>query len=191
MGASTIESEIRVWYSAVRAAIPDGEEIEVPRIGTEQTCVVVGDALDPNATLMTRARTLILGGSTLYTSDAAVREIAGLARVGSSFEMMLSLDAVERTFDRLVSVALGMPAAHEGLPATPEFAATLLILREFMHHMQLSTITVKAWHTVGRKRAKLKVRCAGIPKTRRKPPANLCRPNRVRTVVVRKFEQRP
>jgi hypothetical protein len=39
-------------------------------------------------------------------------------------------------------VVQGMPAAHEGLPANNRFATALLILREFMHHLQFSHVTV-------------------------------------------------
>ncbi|MEO6320982.1 MAG: hypothetical protein ABIR56_09885 [Polaromonas sp.] len=89
-----------------------------------------------------RARPLIPAGATLYTTDAAVREIAVLSGVGDAVPMQLSVEAMERTFDRLTSVAGGRPASHEGLPVSTTFAATLLILREFMHHLQFSSITV-------------------------------------------------
>jgi hypothetical protein len=49
---------------------------------------------------------------------------------------------MERTFDRLAQVSLGRPASSEGLPASNSFSATLLILREFMHHLQFAGITV-------------------------------------------------
>jgi len=51
---------------------------------------------------------------------------------------------LERTFNRLTAVSLGRPASREGIPAGVAFAATLLILRKFMHHLQFSSITVKA-----------------------------------------------
>ena len=56
--------------------------------------------------------------------------------------MTLSLDAVERTFDRLALVINGRPAHFEGIPGGNDFAATLLILREFMHHLQFDEIVV-------------------------------------------------
>ena len=34
--------------------------------------------------------------------------------------------------------------AEKGILESPEFAATLLILREFMHHMRFASITVQA-----------------------------------------------
>jgi hypothetical protein len=89
-----------------------------------------------------RARSLVPRASNLYTNDPVVGEIAVLSGVRHGAHMTLSQEAMERTFDRLTSVALGKPASHEGLPSSNTFAATLLILREFMHHMQFSSITV-------------------------------------------------
>ncbi|MYM95524.1 hypothetical protein [Duganella vulcania] len=40
----------------------------------------------------------------------------------------------------LAAVIQGKPAAHEGIPDDNAFAATLLILREFMHHLGFSSI---------------------------------------------------
>lgn len=91
---------------------------------------------------VTRAREAV-AGSALYTMDSAIREIALIAGVAQGREMALSLEAVEQTFDRLSGVVLGRPAASEGLPAGGAFAATLLILRELMHHLKFATITVR------------------------------------------------
>jgi exopolyphosphatase/pppGpp-phosphohydrolase len=91
---------------------------------------------------LARVRPMIVRDSKLLTADAAIREIARLAGVADSAEHTLSLDAMERTFDRLAAVTLGTPASQEGVPSSAAFAATLLILREFMHHLQFSSITV-------------------------------------------------
>lgn len=91
-----------------------------------------------------RIRTLIPQGAALLTTDAALREVARLSGIAVADEMVLSLEAMERTFDRLASVVLGSPASHAGLPENPEFAASLLILREFMHHLQFTEITCLA-----------------------------------------------
>lgn len=87
-----------------------------------------------------RARTLVQTRPKLYTMDPAIRAIAVLSGVTEGATMELSIDALERTFDRLTSVALGRPASHEGLPDDKAFAATLLILRELMHHLQFAAI---------------------------------------------------
>jgi exopolyphosphatase/pppGpp-phosphohydrolase len=92
---------------------------------------------------VTRARDRVVG-SELFTMDVAIREIALIAGVAEAAEMALSREAVEQTFDRFSGVVSGRPASSEGLPAGGAFAATLLILRELMHHLQFSSITVRA-----------------------------------------------
>jgi hypothetical protein len=42
----------------------------------------------------------------------------------------------------LASLVLGRPASSAGIPTNPAFAATLLILREFMHHLQFDSIRI-------------------------------------------------
>ena len=91
---------------------------------------------------LARARTTILDDCALFTNDAAIRKIALLAGLANQPVMHFGLAEVETTFDRLVSVLYGRPASAEGLPTNPGFAATLLILREFMHHLKFSLITV-------------------------------------------------
>ena len=82
-------------------------------------------------------------GLALETRDGAIRQIAVLAGVADSPAMVLGLVAMERVFDRLAAVVMGRPAAQSGLPPGPGFAATLLILRELMHHLQFTAITVR------------------------------------------------
>lgn len=90
-----------------------------------------------------RARTIIVDGSTLLTRDTALREIALIAGLPDQPVLSLPIELVEKTFDRLAAVSLGRPAAHEGLPDSAAFAATLLILREFMHHMNFASLTIE------------------------------------------------
>lgn len=93
---------------------------------------------------VSRLRSITATASRLVTSDAAVREIALVAGVPGQSELILTLDAVEQTFDRLAALTLGRPASSAGIPATATFAATLLILREFMHHLQFASVAVTA-----------------------------------------------
>lgn len=79
--------------------------------------------------------------SALRSADPALREIALLAGVAPAPDMALGVDAMERVFDRLAAVVTGSTAARQGIPAGREFAATLLILREFMHHLKFASIT--------------------------------------------------
>ncbi len=91
---------------------------------------------------VTRARSLVAGARVLESSDAAIRNLAVLAGVTEQAEMELSVDAVERLFDLLAALSQGRPSASAGIPESAEFAATLLILREFMHHLQFAAITI-------------------------------------------------
>lgn len=50
------------------------------------------------------------------------------------------IEIVESWFQRLASASLGQPGALWGLPAGREAAATLLMLREFMHHRGYASI---------------------------------------------------
>ncbi|GKT22494.1 hypothetical protein [Acidovorax sp. SUPP3334] len=83
-------------------------------------------------------------GTTLYTADAGIRQVALAAGVEAQPEMALPLDAVERTFQRLAAVAMGRPPAQEGLPEGTAFAATLLILRECMQHLGFDRIVIRS-----------------------------------------------
>jgi hypothetical protein len=66
----------------------------------------------------------------LRASGDALREVAKAAGGADR----LALDTVEQLFQRIASVSLGDPSAGRGLPSGARFVATLLILREFMHH---------------------------------------------------------
>jgi hypothetical protein len=66
----------------------------------------------------------------LRASGDALRDVANAAGGADR----LSLDTVEQMFQRIASVSLGDPSAGRGLPSGVRFVATLLILREFMHH---------------------------------------------------------
>ncbi|WP_295953841.1 hypothetical protein [Rhodoferax sp.] len=86
---------------------------------------------------VTRARGLVAGYPALWTADPWVQEMAQIAGVTGT---ALSIEAVERLFDLLAALSQGRPAASAGIPNTPAFAATLLVLREFMHHLGFTEI---------------------------------------------------
>lgn len=91
---------------------------------------------------VSRARKMIADGTALFTTDPAIRAIARAAGVPDQPEMTLPLDALEQVFARLAAGALGAPAGREDLSADAGLAATVLILREFMHHMPFRSITI-------------------------------------------------
>jgi exopolyphosphatase/pppGpp-phosphohydrolase len=66
--------------------------------------------------------------TTLWSTAAALRAW------GAVSGPTMTIETVEQWFQRLASASLGQPGAMQGLPAGREAAATLLVLREFMHH---------------------------------------------------------
>ena len=90
------------------------------------------------------ARRIISSGTRLFTMDETIRKIALISGVSDGAELTLTRDAMEQAFERLSAVILGRPNPREEIPSGVAFAATLLILREFMHHLQFLSITVKA-----------------------------------------------
>jgi exopolyphosphatase/pppGpp-phosphohydrolase len=91
---------------------------------------------------VTRARGLATPDCTLLTHDAWLRELALRSGVVPGHSMHLPIEAVEQQFDLLAALTQGRPATSAGIPTDSGFAATLLILREFMHHLQFSMITI-------------------------------------------------
>jgi exopolyphosphatase/pppGpp-phosphohydrolase len=111
------------------------KQISPTALELENAIVTVEDEI-------TRVRTMFKNRSSLFTTDTAVREIARIVGLPDQEKITLTIEAVERTFERLVAATQGRRYASAGLPNGLEFAATLLILREFMHHLQFSAITV-------------------------------------------------
>ncbi len=64
----------------------------------------------------------------LLSTSPALRPWAALS--GAT----MTIEIVEQWFQRLALASLGQPAAMQGLPSGSEAAATLLLLREFLHH---------------------------------------------------------
>jgi hypothetical protein len=154
VGTAAIHLHIGVDHTTVRkslAGVPAGFMVLAIGSGTTvtkffkqapPTPLEMENAIQTVEDEVTRARGLATPDCTLLTHDACVRELAlhsgGL--VGQS--MHLSIDAVERQFDLLAALTQGRPATSAGIPTDIGFAATLLILREFMHHLQFSAITI-------------------------------------------------
>ncbi len=77
----------------------------------------------------------------LVSADPQIREIAHYANITND---SLSIQEMEAVFSRLAMIIRGRPAATDTLPLTGEFAASLLILREVMHHLGFSHIQLIA-----------------------------------------------
>jgi exopolyphosphatase/pppGpp-phosphohydrolase len=132
---------------------PAAELVKSLPLGAERTARAQFKTMPPTPLAMENAiqlvedvvmplRALVPRDAHLFSADTAVQEIALLSGVPHDLPQTLSLEAMERTFNRLSAVVEGSPAAHQGLPASNGFAAALLILREFMHHLQFAHIVV-------------------------------------------------
>ena len=84
--------------------------------------------------IMRLGKVTVVATKLLSTSDA----LQAWAAVSGP---TMAIDTIEQWFQRLAAASLGQPGAVQGLPAGREAAATLLILREFMHHRGHSEIT--------------------------------------------------
>lgn len=82
--------------------------------------------------------------STLFTTDASIRALAGIAGVAEQPRQTLARESVEQLFNRLAAIAQGRPLSQDALPTTAEFCATLLILRELMQHLDVASIAVES-----------------------------------------------
>lgn len=79
----------------------------------------------------------------LFTDDASMAELAQWAGMpDKATSWLLTTEAVEHLFNRWVSLAQGRPASQDALPTTGQFSATLLVLREWLHHLGFLGITV-------------------------------------------------
>lgn len=88
-------------------------------------------------------------GIEIASDDPAVRRIATAAGLPDD-ATVIRRDAVEHLFSRQAAVALGRPAAAEGLPADPRFVAELLVVREIMHHLDIPFIHLDPGGHAGR-----------------------------------------
>jgi exopolyphosphatase/pppGpp-phosphohydrolase len=85
----------------------------------------------------------IAGTSRLVGADPALRAIAVAAGHPPGVDAVLDLESIERVFDRLAARALGRPVSQDALPPDAAFAASLVIVRELMHHQRISEIHVR------------------------------------------------
>ncbi|ABD70255.1 conserved hypothetical protein [Rhodoferax ferrireducens T118] len=89
---------------------------------------------------VTRAREITVGPASLYSTDELVYEIAKMAGCSEDLAVTLTIEQLEKLFDQLAARSEGRPSSQVDIPDDPKFAATLLILREFMHHLQFDDI---------------------------------------------------
>lgn len=78
----------------------------------------------------------------LATSAPEVRRIAEAAGLGNLPNLRLTIETVESLFRNLADMAYGAPAARLGMPSDRAFAATLLLLRELLHHGGFDSVMI-------------------------------------------------
>jgi hypothetical protein len=79
----------------------------------------------------------------LVLQGMGAQVIAKAMQAGGLVQTTLTLDMVESLFNRLVAVSEGRPASQESLPTDKCLFASLLILREFMHHLGFTQVTLQ------------------------------------------------
>ena len=85
---------------------------------------------------------LLAPNSGIYSTDERIREIVQYSGFEENQnELILSRVSMEGVFSRLAAIITGLPASQDVLPASTAFAATLLILREVMHHLGFTKIS--------------------------------------------------
>jgi len=87
---------------------------------------------------------LLPTSSELYSISPIIREIALQSeKVIPAKEIVLPIKDMEDIFSRLAVIISGRPYSTDTLPESSSFASSLLILREFMHHLGFQNITIK------------------------------------------------
>lgn len=89
---------------------------------------------------VTRAREMAVERASLYSTDELVYDIAKMAGGLDELAINLTIEQVEALFDQLAARAEGRPSSQVEIPDDPKFAADLLILREFMHHLHFDNV---------------------------------------------------
>lgn len=90
-----------------------------------------------------RARGLAGGHARLYSTDELIYTVAKVAGYADKLPVTLAIEQVETLFDQFAARSEGRPSTQDGLPNDPQFSATLLILREFMHHLKFDEIRIR------------------------------------------------
>lgn len=108
----------------------------------EHAIEVVEDVVMPLSRILAR-------GSGLFVSEAGLA-----ARLLASEEPPAdggawSLDSVESVFNRLAALGLGRPRSQDALPTDGRSVATVLILREFLHHLQFGQFVLHRFNQLG------------------------------------------
>ena len=78
----------------------------------------------------------------MFTQETDLQTLASVAGVSEGSQRVLHVDAVEQTFSRLVMQAMGQAPHQEALPDSARFFASVVFVRELMHHLHFPQIWV-------------------------------------------------
>lgn len=95
----------------------------------ENAIAAIEDEIDRTHKTVARAPAVV-------TTEETIRDIALASGVPAGPQLVLPIDVVERTYARM--------AERAGLAGNPRFAATVLLLRELMHHLQIERVVIRA-----------------------------------------------
>lgn len=90
-----------------------------------------------------QARLQIAPGTRLSTREADVRTLAQAANLQGPAPA-LHVGAVEQLFSRLVLQAFGQSPHQQDLPDSTQVFATVVLLREMLHHLRFEQIQIEA-----------------------------------------------
>ncbi len=141
--------EVQTWVAAGMGTEPN--RVQVLEIGSLRTS---NDFFKHNPPLpyeleaaimvvedqLATVREMALGGASLHSTDDGVFQLARMAGYTDEVATHLPIEQVERLFDQLAARSEGRISSQVNLPDDPRFSATLLILREFMHHLRFCDI---------------------------------------------------
>jgi hypothetical protein len=88
------------------------------------------------------ARLQLSAGAGLATHAPEIRHLAELAGLQGT-TLHLRIDAVEQLFSRLVLQAFGQSSPQDSLPYSPRVFASVVMLREMLHHLHFDGVTVE------------------------------------------------
>jgi hypothetical protein len=81
-------------------------------------------------------------GAKLFTKEADLQSLASVSGVSEGAQRVLHVDAVEQSFSRLVMQAMGQIPHQEALPYSARVFASVVFVRELMHHLHFPQIWV-------------------------------------------------
>lgn len=101
-------------------------------------------AIELTEELVMPLATQFAGSTGLILQGRGAALFAGALAASGIVQTRFSLDEIEALFNRLIPVSQGRPPSQEKLPTDTRFVATVLILREFMHHLHFADLTLQA-----------------------------------------------